>query len=108
MRRLVGFGFVGIVLLLSGLVSQAQEAATFDASINSATVTGSGTANYLPIWKTTSILGNSAVYQAGSGANARVGITTTTPLATLDVNGSTRVRGNLTLFGSLNSSLRTQ
>jgi len=42
-----------------------------------------GTANYLPLWTSSYTLLNSVVYQSGS----QVGIGTTSPSATLDVNG---------------------
>lgn len=51
-------------------------------------VGGSGTQNYIPIWTDNSgDLGNSVAYQVGSGSTAKVGINTTTPASTLDVNG---------------------
>jgi hypothetical protein len=37
------------------------------------------------------------LFQSGSGATAKVGISTTTPASTLDVKGSETVRGNLSL-----------
>lgn len=46
-------------------------------------VSGSGTANYLPIWSTSTGLGNSVLYQASS----LVGIGTTTPGSKLTVSG---------------------
>jgi hypothetical protein len=56
-------------------------------------VTGSGTTDFLPLWTSGSILGNSVLFQSGSGASAKVGINITAPLATLDVNGTTLLRG---------------
>lgn len=49
------------------------------------TVTGSGTTNYIAIWTGSTTLANSAMYQTGG----RVGIGTTSPVATLDVNAGT-------------------
>ena len=60
-------------------------------------VTGSGTADFVPLWTANSILGNSVLFQLGSGNTATVGINTTTPAATLDVNGSVISRGALQL-----------
>jgi hypothetical protein len=60
-------------------------------------VTGLGTVNFLPLWDTTSDIISSAVFQSGSGSTAKVGINTTTPSSTLDVNGTGTVRGNLSL-----------
>lgn len=49
----------------------------------SAGVSGSGTANYLPIWSSSSALANSIIYNSVTG----IGINTTTPRAALEVNG---------------------
>jgi hypothetical protein len=106
MKQFTGFGVVGFVFVLTSLVSPAQETVAGEALANTAAISGSGTVNYLPVWKSSAILGNSAVYQHGGGASALVGIATTVPLATLDVNGSSRIRGNLTLYGSVNGSLK--
>ncbi|MGA9899877.1 MAG: hypothetical protein WBQ09_17390 [Terriglobales bacterium] len=58
---------------------------------------GSGTANFIPLWTSTSLLADSVLFQSGSGNTAMVGINTTTPAATLDVNGSVISRGSLQL-----------
>jgi len=47
-------------------------------------LSGSGTTDYIPIWTSSTALGNSTIYQTG----AKVGIGTTTPAYTLDVNGT--------------------
>ncbi|HLW88062.1 MAG TPA: hypothetical protein VKR57_06180 [Terriglobales bacterium] len=60
-------------------------------------VGGSGTQNYLPIWTDSGDLGNSILYQTGSGSSAKVGIGLTSPLFTLDVKGSVLSRGLLEL-----------
>jgi hypothetical protein len=70
---------------------------TGDAVQNSttqATVTGTGTANYLPLWTSGSNLGVSKIYQANGGF---VGINTNTPLLQLDVNGNSIFRGSFQL-----------
>jgi trimeric autotransporter adhesin len=59
------------------------------------TITGSGTANHLPLFTGTTTIGNSKVYQSSSGD---VGINTTSPAVTLDVKGKSDVRDTLTLF----------
>jgi hypothetical protein len=51
-------------------------------------VTGSGTADYIPLWSTARKLGSSVLFQSGTGATAEVGINTTTPASTLDVKGT--------------------
>jgi hypothetical protein len=53
-----------------------------------ATVTGSGTKNFVPLWTGTATLGNSTIYETGG----KVGLGTKTPQAELDVVGS-GVRG---------------
>ncbi len=56
-----------------------------------------GTADYLPIFSGAATIIDSAVFQAGSGAFAKVGIDTTTPATQLDVNGAGTIRGTLSL-----------
>jgi len=57
---------------------------------------GSGGQNYIPIWvDNNGNLGNSALYQTGTGSSAKVGIGLTNPLAALDVKGNTYIRGVL-------------
>ncbi len=61
-------------------------------------VSGTGTADFVPLWTDSSgTLGNSVLFQAGSGSTANIGIDTSTPAANLDVNGTATVRGTLTL-----------
>jgi len=60
-------------------------------------VGGSGTTDFLPIWTSSSNLGNSVLFQSGTGSTAKVGINTTTPASTLDIKGSSTVRGTLQL-----------
>jgi len=52
------------------------------------TITGSGTADFLPMFTGTTTIGNSKVYQNASG---EIGIGTTSPAATLDVKGKGNV-----------------
>jgi trimeric autotransporter adhesin len=51
------------------------------------TMTGSGTKGDIPIWTSSTSLGNSAFFQTGTGTSAKVGLGTTTPGAPLDVHG---------------------
>jgi hypothetical protein len=61
-------------------------------------VSGTGTTNFLPLWtNSTGTLGNSVLFQLGTGATAKVGINTTVPAVTLDVNGSENVHSTLNL-----------
>jgi hypothetical protein len=59
------------------------------------TTTG-GTANYLPVLNGSSTIIDSVVYQSGSG---QIGINTTTPGATLDVNGTVNSATSYNLGG---------
>jgi hypothetical protein len=60
-------------------------------------VTGSGTTDFIPLWSSASNLGNSVLFQSGTGSTAKVGINTTTPASTLDVKGTGIIRGALSL-----------
>jgi hypothetical protein len=79
----------------SAAIGQAMEYSTVPPP--AAAVTGAGTANYLPLWDSTSNIVNSTVFQTGSGSTARIGINTTTPVSTLDIKGGSTVRGTLSL-----------
>ncbi|HEY6373643.1 MAG TPA: hypothetical protein VIX37_23920 [Candidatus Sulfotelmatobacter sp.] len=57
-------------------------------------VTGKGVVSFIPMWDTTSDIGDSIMFQKSS----QIGINTTAPAATLDVSGKTDVRDTLTLF----------
>ena len=61
------------------------------------TVSGTGTANFVPLWTDSTDIGNSVVFQSGTGATAKIGVNTTTPAATLDVKGAGTIRGVFTL-----------
>jgi len=68
-------------------------------------VTGVGAADFVPLWlDSIGTLGNSALFQTGSGTTAKVGINTTTPANTLDVKGGETVRGNLSLPATGNAT----
>jgi hypothetical protein len=59
---------------------------------------GGGTQNFIPLWTDSNgTLGNSVMFQSGTGSGAKTGINTTTPASTLDVNGSVTARGALQL-----------
>ena len=57
-------------------------------------VTGTGVADFIPMWDTTSDIVDSILFQK----NSAIGINTTTPVGKLDVNGKTVVRDTLTLL----------
>ncbi len=61
------------------------------------TITGSGTADYIPRFTGATTIGNSNIFETVGG---NVGIATTSPGAKLDVKGTEDVRNTLTLFPS--------
>ena len=78
--------------------SSSSSAASAPADISTAAVSGTGTTDFLPLWTNSSgALGNSVLFQSGTGATAKTGVNTTTPTSTLDVNGATTVLGTLSL-----------
>ena len=71
-------------------------------------VGGTGTQNYIPIWTdSTGDLGNSILYQLGTGTSAKIGINEKSPLFTLDVNGQELVRG-LFEMATMNYATKTK
>src|SRR5277367_178963 len=66
-----------------------------DENLPPGTITGSGTADFVPMFTGTTTIGNSKIFQTVKGD---VGINTTTPAAALDVKGKGDVRDTLTLF----------
>ena len=66
-----------------------------DYQIFAGKVSGLGTTNYLPKWTSGTGLSNSILFDNGTN----VGISTTSPLYKLDINGDLRVVGESTLSG---------
>jgi trimeric autotransporter adhesin len=66
-----------------------------DENLPPGTITGSGTADFVPMFTGTTTIGNSKIFQTVKGD---VGINTTTPAAALDVKGKGDIRDTLTLF----------
>ncbi len=86
------------VLAAPGRTDASAPASASSGGENSVNVGPAGTENYIPIWTGSSgDLGDSILYQAGG---TEVGIGTTTPAGTLDVNGSVISRGALQLPSS--------
>jgi hypothetical protein len=81
----------------SGSSSASPSDGNSNANPPSGSVTGSGTADYMPLWTSASNIGNSVLYQSGTGAKAKIGINTTKPASTLDVKGGSTVRGLFSL-----------
>lgn len=55
-----------------------------------AALSGSGTANFIPRWTSSTALGNSILFQSGTGANAQIGVNNSAPTVRLDVAGRGR------------------
>src|ERR1700733_13525445 len=70
------------------------------SQVPAAAITGSGTINHLAKWNSSTKLGNANIFDSSSG---KVGIATTSPGATLDVNGTAVIRSNATVNGTLGS-----
>ena len=88
-------------LLAYCLPMVAQESAATsdnDPAAPPATITGSGTAGFVPVFTGVATIGNSKIFQT-VGFNVGVGITA--PTAKLDVNGTGKVRDTLTLLPKL-------
>jgi len=65
-----------------------------------ASIGGSGTTNFIPIWTGSTTLGNSALFQTGTGTGAKIGLGTKAPTATLDIRGSENIVGFEKITGS--------
>jgi Chaperone of endosialidase len=64
-------------------------------SASTASVGGTGTAEYIPLWTSSTALGNSALYQV----DTKVGVNTKTPATALDVTGKVNASGGFNLGG---------
>jgi hypothetical protein len=95
-------GLPASAFALAGTVAAAggnAAAAMPSADVAAAAVSGTGTTDFLPLWtNSTGALGNSILFQSGTGATAKVGINTSSPAATLDVNGTENVHGALNMM----------
>jgi trimeric autotransporter adhesin len=74
-----------LTVLLCSLLSQAQVANNAGPQSPRSEFSGTGTADYIPLWLTTKELGSSKMFQSTAG---NIGVGTTSPAATLDVNGA--------------------
>src|ERR1700685_485261 len=93
-------GLPASAFMLAGTVAAGNSSSTTISPGPAATaaVSGTGTTDFLPLWtNSTGALGNSVLFQSGTGATAKIGINTTSPGTTLDVNGAETVRGTLNL-----------
>ncbi len=67
--------------------------AVLQTQVPTATIGGSGTTNFIPIWTNSTTLGNSTLFQTGGN----VGIGNIIPAGKLDVSGGAFIRGTLQL-----------
>ena len=78
--------------------TSAPRPGTANASPSPLTLGGGGTTDFVPLWTPNgTTLGNSVMFQSGTGTSTKIGINTTKPASTLDVSGAETVRGNLSL-----------
>ena len=85
--------------------SAAPASSSASASPTSPPLAGSGTVNFVPLWTPDgNTLGNSVVFQSGTGSTAKIGLNTTTPVTTLDVKGGGTIRGVLSLPATANAT----
>lgn len=87
---------VALLILSTGLFAVAQQTAKPKVGPPPGTITGSGTAHYIPIFDGTTTIENSTVYETLSG---NVGIGTTTPATTLDVVGAINTNTGISFSG---------
>ena len=81
--------------------SETTTSKTASADPLSANISGAGVQNYVPLWMDNNgTLGDSIVYQSGTGSKAKLGINTTNPASMLDIKGGSTVRGLFALPAS--------
>jgi hypothetical protein len=66
-------------------------------AVSSDVTTSGGTVDTIPLFSTATNIQSSILTQTGSGTSGKLGINTATPASTLDVNGASTIRGNLSL-----------
>lgn len=99
MRR-ISIAFVATILLCGCAVFAQQSNESSQTTRTTppppGMVTGSGSNNFIPVWTNSTNLANSKIYENTAGL---VGIGTTTPTATLDVNGWMNTSGGYYIGG---------
>jgi trimeric autotransporter adhesin len=88
-------GLPASAFMLAGSNAAADQAAAANAVGNASSVTATGTAGYVSKFSNATTLIDSSIFVSGSD----IGIGTTTPKATLDVNGTALTTGLLTANG---------
>jgi len=94
-QTLNGLGVQSFAAMAQALAAQASRVtppAAAPPTSATSKPTGSGAKDYLPLWTSSSQLGNSVLYQADS----KIGLGTKTPGATLEVKGTAKFDGLVT------------
>src|SRR5271154_6660227 len=95
--------YSALLLLFGSACSQAQQSlastrndtANADSQSVNEAISGTGKADYVPLWLSGSKLGDSKIFQR----SGEIGIGTTAPAATLDVNGTVNAATGYSLGG---------
>ncbi len=90
---LVGFLLLAVSLTPLMVAQTTPETASRENSAVAPTLSGKGTTNYIPLWLSSTKLGNSQLFQSAG----EIGVGTTTPTATLDVNGAVNAAASYNL-----------
>src|SRR5580700_5525380 len=95
--------YSALLLLFCRALCQAQQSLTSTRNSTStaggqvvSNVSGTGATDYVPLWLSATKLGNSRIFQSSVG----VGIGTTSPAATLDVDGAVNAATSFNLGGT--------
>jgi len=86
MKATVVLAWIGVTCILHGGRHLQAQQGDSPAGASTPAVSGSGKTNFIPIWTNSSTLGSSTLVEKSS----RVGIGTTTPTTTLEVNGTAK------------------
>src|SRR5579862_3217411 len=88
---------VTVPAIVTFFVSYGRAQSAAESGQATPAISGTGNAGRIAVWKNSTTLGSSVITQS-SGS---IGIGTTTPAATLEVNGIAQVDGNVNLSGDL-------
>jgi trimeric autotransporter adhesin len=95
-------GLPASAFMLAAAAATAKASAGTPMAVEAAAspaLSGTGKLDYVPLWTSAAgALGNSILFQSGSGTTGKIGVNTTAPAATLDVNGAENVHGILNLM----------